>query len=521
MRLLGLCSFIVLGFSALGQQLPDNWQHLSPVEGQEGMASVEAYDFLKSKTPGRSVVVAVLDSGVDIEHEDLKEKLWVNPGEIAGNGIDDDNNGYIDDLHGWSFLSGADGDVHHATLEFTRIYRELHRRFSGIPAKDVAPIDSEDFARYKELKQQYQERVEKERTEARQFRQVDQFYAVAKQTFESRFPDGYTLEDIQNLRTKNDFEANMRDFMVEAINNDYEKQFESMRKHYVNVFDYAYNLEFDDRAIIGDDPTNYADRNYGTPRVAGPDPLHGTHVAGIIAAQRGNDIGMDGVAEHAEIMVLRVVPDGDEYDKDVANAIRYAADNGANIINMSFGKSYSPGEAAVEEAIAYAEAKGVLLVHAAGNSNRSNDRSPNFPNDKLENGFCSTWIEVGASGGEADRSLPASFSNYGCESVDIFAPGVAVYACLPNNDYGRNQGTSMAAPMVAGAAAVIMAYFPDLTAQQVRQVLLDSVRKHRRLKVNIPGKGKTTRFKKLSVTGGVLDLDAAVRLAAKRSNYAS
>lgn len=482
------------------------------------MGTAAAYASLKDRVPGRQVVVAVLDSGVDIEHEDLKSKRWTNPGEVANNGIDDDGNGYIDDLHGWSFISGPEGDMHHATLEFTRIYRDLHQRFSGVPQLEVAQKDQADFKRYQTLKEQYQKRLEDAHNDARQFKQVDNFYSVCKETLDARFPDGYGLKEVRNMRTKGEFEETIKRFMIEALEQDYERNFEENRKHFVNVFEYAYNLDFNDRAVIGDDPTDYSDRSYGSPRVMGPASSHGTHVAGIIGAVRGNNLGIDGVAEHVQLMVLRVVPDGDEYDKDVANAIRYAADNGAHIINMSFGKSYSPGEAAVKEAIAYAEDKGVLLVHAAGNSNRSNDRSPNFPNDKLGNTHCTTWIEVGASGAEANRDLPASFSNFGQCTVDIFAPGVSIYACLPGSEYGANNGTSMAAPMVAGAAAVIMAYFPDLTAQEVKQVLMDASRKHRRLKVNMPGAGKTTRFKKLSVSGGVLDLDAAVSLAAKRSS---
>jgi subtilisin family serine protease len=274
-----------------------------------------------------------------------------------------------------------------------------------------------------------------------------------------------------------------------------------------------YNLDYDPRSLVGDDYNNVGERLYGNNSVAGPDAFHGTHVAGIIAAVRGNGIGVDGVASKAKIMVVRVVPDGDERDKDVANGIRYAVDNGAKIINMSFGKGFSPNKAAVNDAVEYAAKKGVLLVHAAGNSNDDNDAIANYPNDSLGGGkFAETWIEVGASQ-QQSKHLATDFSNYGQNNVDLFAPGYQIYSTAPNGGYENANGTSMAAPVVSGVAALLWSCYPNLTAVQVKQILMNSVTKHTG-KVILPGTTDKVKFTELSVSGGVVNAEKALKMAA-------
>ena len=220
-------------------------------------------------------------------------------------------------------------------------------------------------------------------------------------------------------------------------------------------------------------------RNYGNGNVKGPDvedALHGTHVAGIIAQLRGNGIGGDGVvAKNVEIMAVRAVPNGDEFDKDIALAIRYAVDNGAKVINGSFGKDYSPHKEWVWDAIKYAESKDVLIVHAAGNDSKDVDVEPNFPTDEV-NGkeIADNLITIGALNTATGSKMVADFSNYGQKNVDVFAPGVKIYATIPNNKYKYEQGTSMASPNAAGVAALIRSYYPSLTASQVKHILMDS-----------------------------------------------
>ena len=278
---------------------------------------------------------------------------------------------------------------------------------------------------------------------------------------------------------------------------------------------YSLNPAFNPRPVVGDNYGNVAERAYGNADVTGPDAKHGTHVAGIIAATRGNGVGVDGVAPAVRIMAVRAVPNGDERDKDVANAIRYAVDNGANIINMSFGKGYSPRKAAVDEAVRYADAKGVLMVHAAGNDGVDVSREPNFPTDRFAGraGEARTWIEVGASSWQGGGSLAAPFSNYGTPDVDVFAPGVDILSTVPGGAYERQSGTSMAAPVVSGLAALLMSYYPTLTAADVKRIILESATRYTTQSVVKPGGGGRVPFGSLSATGGVVNAYEAVKRA--------
>jgi subtilisin family serine protease len=286
-----------------------------------------------------------------------------------------------------------------------------------------------------------------------------------------------------------------------------------------DILEYSLNPEFDPRPSVGD---NYADpneRGYGNPKVAGPHAGHGTGVAGIIGAERGNGLGEDGIAPAVRIMALRAVPNGDERDKDVANAIRYAADNGAHIINMSFGKSHSPFKQAVDEAVKHATAKGVLLVHAAGNDAANLDQEPNFPSPRyLDGGASASWLEIGASGWKGAATLAAEFTNYGAQQVDLFAPGVDIHTTDEGEAFQRNSGTSFAAPVVSGVAALLMAYYPRLSAAEVKQILLESATPLREQVVARPGGAGQVRFGELSRTGGVVNAFEAVKLAERRAS---
>jgi subtilisin family serine protease len=281
--------------------------------------------------------------------------------------------------------------------------------------------------------------------------------------------------------------------------------------------EYGLNLDFDPRDIVGDDYADPTERIYGNADVAGPDPSHGTAVASLIAAERDNGVGIDGVTNDVRIMAVRAVPDGDERDKDVANAIRYAVDNGAHVINMSFGKAYSPYKEVVDQAVAYADERGVLMVHAAGNDATDLAVTPNFPSDLLPDGQAAElWLEVGASAWQGPDQLAAVFTNYGREQVDVFAPGVALVAAKPGDAYGPSDGTSVAAPVVSGIAALLMAHFPEFTAAEVRAIILETATPLGEQTVVLPGEGQgTARFGDLSVTGGIVNAAAAVQRAAE------
>jgi subtilisin family serine protease len=280
--------------------------------------------------------------------------------------------------------------------------------------------------------------------------------------------------------------------------------------------EFGLNPSYDPRAIVGDNYENPGERIYGNNNVVGPDAMHGTGVAGIIGALRDNGTGVEGIASSVKLMIVRTVPDGDERDKDVANAIRYAVDNGAQIINMSFGKSFSPYKGVVDEAVRYADQKGVLLVHAAGNDAANLDTEPNFPNRTyLSGGMATNWIEVGASGWRGTEGLAAEYSNYGKTQVDLFAPGSDVKSTAPGNQYEAHSGTSFAAPVVSGIAALIMSYYPALTAAEVRKVIMESATPLKALMVSKPGSDSTTRFGELSVSGAIINAYNALKLAAQ------
>ncbi len=524
-----LCTIFTVGLFA---QAPTNWIHLSQDQGYNGVSTENAYKLAKGKESS-TVIVAVIDSGVDVEHEDLKDNVWVNHGEIPGNGIDDDKNGYIDDVNGWNFIGGPKGNVNHDTYEATRLYKKYMYKFENATESQLSKNQMDDFKVYKKVK----EEVESSRASAQErlgrIGETETMIMNAVDALETAL-DGKDInkENIEALDQASDpglmIGVNM---VMEALNQGEQigtvenlrteliDQFNGAKERFNNQLEYAYNTDFNPRGVIGDDYNNQRERYYGNNDVEGPDALHGTHVAGIIGAVRNNDLGMDGVAADVKIMSIRTVPDGDERDKDVANAIIYAVDNGASIINMSFGKGYKWDKQVVDEAIQHAVKNDVLLVHAAGNSAQNNDTTDNFPNDTymkkklFKSKVAKTWMEVGALSYNKGEDLSAPFSNYGQDNVDIFAPGMAVYSTLPNNEYSPLQGTSMAAPVVAGVAAILRSYYPSLTATQVKTILMESSVKLND-QVNVPGTDEQASFSTLSVSGGVVNAYHAMKQAA-------
>ena len=495
----------------------------------------------KTATP---VIVAVIDSGTETFHEDLKDALWVNTDEIPGNQIDDDKNGYIDDVHGWSFIGGKDGDVSVDNLEFIRIYREYKQRFGDvIDAGSIPKKEKPEFEKFLRLQKEFERRTSEASENLAQYSMVASFYESGKQTISKILgKENYTLAEVQTIVPNDEEEAAIINFIGMVMEQNLEGEILEGIRQFEALANFQLNPDFDPRHLVGDNYADINERYYGNNHIDGPEGEHGTHVAGIIAATH-NQIGMDGICPHAKIMVIRCVPNGDERDKDVANAIRYAADNGARIINMSFGKSWSPQKNAVDEAVRYAESKNVLLVHAAGNDGKNIDEQPNFPKDQFDDGtYCSTWLEVGASNYDTDN-IAADFSNFGKKGVDLFAPGVDIYSSIPNNGYKLNSGTSMASPVASGCAAMLLAYYPQLSAKEVKEILMKTVTPYKNKKIEKykmrNGMGRffarifiskkkseaaempsrlykkiNVSFASYSVTGGVINLEAAMKLAA-------
>jgi hypothetical protein len=441
---------------------------------------------------------------------------------VPGNNKDDDNNGYVDDVHGWNFIGGPNGkDVNHDTYELTRIYVDLKKRFEGVDSTDVAPDEREAYQRFQEIKKTFQRKRSEAKQQLAKIRKVHDAVTFAQKMLGDHLEtDSLTREAVEGLSPTNQKVKQAQAILLhfyerDLTPDDIEKIYDQQR----DKIKYNYNADFNPRSIVGDDYSDKAEHIYGNNDVTGPDAKHGTHVAGIVGAARNNGVGIDGVANGVRIMSVRTVPNGDERDKDVANAIRYAVDNGADVINMSFGKSYSPHKEVVDSAVRYADSLGVLMVHAAGNDGKDVDTTSNYPTREYrEGGQARLWIEVGASSWKGTSDLATSFSNYGDETVDVFAPGEAIYSTVPGNKYDRSRGTSMAAPMVSGVAALIMAYYPDLSARQVREIILDTATSYADVEVTRPGGSETVPFGQLSRTGGIVNAHAALKRAEEMSN---
>lgn len=507
------------------EEVPKNWHQLDKAEtGFYGISLDKAYEFLKTKKlKSKRVLVAVIDSGIDTLHEDLKPVLWVNPKEIPGNGIDDDKNGYVDDINGWNFLGGKDGrNVKQDSYEAARVYHALKAKYGTvIPDESSATTEEErkELETYRKAQKEVVgdadpqeaafiqrilpgfvkgDSVIKKDLNKEEYNCTDleaytatQSDAKKAKAFLLQLCKGNGTNDLTNKQIIDELEASIR--KAESAN----KAPEEYRKN-----------------IVQDNENDINDRNYGNNDVMASTPMHGTHCSGIIAGVRNNGKGGDGVADNVRIMMLRAVPDGDEHDKDIALAIRYAVDNGAQVVSMSFGKDFSPQKQWVDDAVKYAEKKGVLLVHAAGNDSKNIDSSDNFPTVNYMDGKrASNWITVGASGDPKNGGLTARFSNYGKKDVDVFAPGVQIYATIPGgNTYGKLSGTSMACPVVAGTAALLLEYFPTLSAAQLKYVIEKSAQAPD-MDVNIPGTEEKTKLSELSKTGGLLNAYEAVKLA--------
>lgn len=518
------------------KEMPKGWHLLDKEQdGYYGISLNKAYAFIhQKKLKSKTVIVAVIDSGVDTLHEDLKDILWTNPGEIPGNGIDDDHNGYVDDVHGWNFIGGKDGkNVKDDSQEEARVYYTFKSKFD-IPNLDTASLTTED-------KEEYRWWVKARKTIMgdgsdndidittlhRALQACIKSDSILQQAMGKQEYTGNDLDTFQVKTTESRsakaviiylFKANkIMDMTNKQFLSEFTEEVQSEEKKEATK---KYAPEDVRHTIVGDNETDFNDRYYGNNDIMAGDPMHGTHVSGIIAAERNNGKGMDGIDDNVRIMMIRAVPNGDEHDKDIALAIRYAVDNGARVINMSFGKNLSPEKPWVDSAVRYAESKGVLLIHAAGNDAADIDTTDNFPNPHFRHSTytASNWITVGASSDPLAEpgfsSYTASFSNYGKDEVDVFAPGTRIYSTVPGgNKYENLQGTSMAAPVVTGVAALVLEYYPNLTPQQVKYCIMKGVTPLP-VKVKKPGsEDDQVNLSDISIAGGIVNAYEALKVA--------
>ncbi len=496
-----------LKVSALTDKEKKTWGHTDLVSDTiPGMSVDKAYKEIIRNKKGNTVIVAVMDSGIDLKHEDLKNVLWTNKKEIPGNKKDDDKNGFVDDVHGYNFL----GESYNEQLESARIIR-LKLGDATMQAKAKAEVDK-DYSKALANKQEYEQILQSVKNADAALKKE-----LGKET--------YTKKDVASITPKDETMQRNVGIIMQMLSfkdniPDVLKELKAGITHFADQVNYNLNVGFNGRTVVGDNPYDITDTNYGNgnPMNRVEDESHGTHVAGIIAAQRNNGKGVNGVANNVKIMSIRAVPNGDEYDKDIALGIRYAVDNGAKIINASFGKSFSPKAEWVYDALKYAAKNDVLFIHAAGNDGADLDdytANPNYPNDQVNNGaeFSNNVITVGALSNKYGSTMLASFSNYGKINVDIFAPGNDIYSTMPENKYEFMGGTSMAAPAVAGVAALIRSYYPKLTAAQVKTILMQSGTLTK-TKVIIGGDAsKSSTLANISTSGRIVNAYNALILA--------
>ncbi len=522
-------------FLTAQNRVKQGWHLLDKAtDGYYGISLEKAYNFLKDKK-ANTVIVAVIDGGSDTTHEDLKDVLYRKTSEMPSNGKDDDKNGYVDDVSGWNFLGNRNGEnVRKENLEATRLYHQMKEEYENKPY-EYASLNNSEKARF-DLWQKVNKKLSLSDEEKFNYRVIKTTSeALAKQDSILKKALGkstYTIEELEKANFEEESyrrvrfaflrTAQMLQFEPDKTNTDLFEDFEGYLSHQEELIKAKTVPLRNYRAIVGDNPDDLNDRNYGNADIMGPDCKHGTHVAGIIAASRNNGKGMDGVANNVRILTLRAVPDGDEYDKDVALAIRYAADNGAKVVNMSFGKDFSPGKPWVDEAIKYAASKDVLLVHAAGNDAKNIDLEDNYPSAVLnDNTIAANMLTVGASGDSSIKSgIVAPFTNYGKATVDVLAPGIKIYSTVPGgNKYSFQEGTSMAAPVVSGIAALIRGYFPELSAPEVKQIIIQSVDSSLNNQI-FPKPGseeETITMSELCVSGGIVNAYNALVLAERKA----
>jgi len=479
------------------------WSHLDlEKDSIPGMSVDKVYSELIKDKKGSKVIVAVIDSGVDIDHPDLKSTIWTNKNEKVNNKKDDDKNGYVDDIHGWNFL----GEANNENLELVRMLKK--------------PNDGSE--EYKLALAEYEKKYNKvfplKET-------VDLFLNADKNVREALKKEDYTSEELNNMPSVKYelFQSKriMQSFIEQSEGKNFHQDLKEFKDYVYDQLNFNLNKEFDGRKIVGDNPNDINDKKYGNNVVYSKDrkdSLHGTHVAGIIAQIRGNGIGGDGVAQNVEIMPIRAVPNGDEYDKDIALAIRYATDNGAKVINGSFGKDFSPHKEWVWDAIKYAESKDVLIVFAAGNDGKNIDTEPSFPADTKDKKteIASNVIEIGAINYNYGSKMVADFSNYGKTNVDVFAPGVKIYATIPEGKYKYEQGTSMASPNVAGVAAMLRSFYPNLKASQIKNIIMQSGTPIN-FDVEVGDDHKLIPFSETCVSGKIVNAYNAMKMAEQLS----
>ncbi|CAM1341203.1 S8 family serine peptidase [Tenacibaculum amylolyticum] len=497
-----------------------NW-HLKDIETDTlpGISLNRSYATILKNKRGKDIIIAVIDTEVDIHHKDLQNTIWVNESEIPNNGIDDDKNGYIDDVYGWNFLGNKKGENNRfINFEYTRILKQTSKDFKNLTPKDAVLKNEKKLQLHNRAKEAYDKRMQIDSAGKANYDKLYTLYFEAKNKIypylKERVFNQKSVDSLKKLKPEgiNDFHFFIwSDCLKNNINDALVTKYRDNANERINKM---LNLAYNDRSIQGDNENDISDTDYGNNNVSGNIDFleHGTKMAGIIANITKNTT--------IKIMPIAISAYGDENDKDIALAIRYAVDNNAKVINMSFGKEFSTHKKWVDDAIKYAEKNNVLIVSSAGNfGNNLNIESHYYPNDRGEkdSNISDNFLLIGASTYTLNKKLKAKNSNYGNIDVDLFAPGTNIFTTNTQNRNTFSGGTSSAAAITSGVAALLYAYYPSLNASQIKSILMNSGIAYT-IPVSTPekdDKSKLTPFNQLSKSGKILNAYNAFIMAEK------
>ncbi|HEY5462130.1 MAG TPA: S8 family serine peptidase [Hanamia sp.] len=538
--------FCIQVFAQSGAEQPakrphDWWQADPQKDSLPGISLDEAYNYLKGRK-SKPVIVAIIDDCIDTSHEDLKNILWTNKKEIAGNGIDDDKNGYVDDVHGWCFVCGKNNTSQNDEApDGVRTYITWRKQFENIDTSTLTGSlkieysmyqlsKKKVFAEYKKMADSYQliTLAKAMRVDTFHFMQYLNNLSVRyKDTILynipfATIPFSTSYDSLENIfwsvfneKRKEDAQAATLEYLIGFMKAlDGEKYFFETMIGIDNLYDTTKNY----RMVEGDDDNDFK-TIYGAPtiKVPGHSDWHATLIAGIIAANRQNNIGIKGIADNVLLMPVVIGKEAPSRDKDIVFAIHYAVDNGASIINLSMGgtPAYSEHVKEIMEAFDYASRHGVLFVNCAGNDGVNMDNEIYNLGQGSNGKDHDDYIRVGATTTLLNDSLVSVFSNFGGKTVDLFAPGTAIYSTTPGNKYDFGNGTSFATPVVVGVAALLKSYFPSLTAKQLKEILVKSVYKPDIMVITPYNSGIKNKipFSTMSKSGGIVNAYNAVKLA--------
>ncbi|VXB50668.1 conserved hypothetical protein [Flavobacterium sp. 9AF] len=527
--------FVVNCFSQSNIVNTNEWQ----LNNNSNGIFLEKWYSENSKETSNTIIVATLDTQIDLDHEDLKNNIWVNKNEIPNNGIDDDKNGYIDDKNGWNFVGKPNGDYYvYGNFEYVRIIQKWDSIFKNKNPNEIQENLLASYYTYKTAKD-FHEYYVNYYTNWKESLEFDiSIFPIITDSLKLYFPkEDYTLKDLDSLYIK--YKLNDKSYWQRRMDND--KDFGALLSYKINIeknektienlvynksqkdsiLNQNLNIDFVDRRLIKDNP-KILEKGYGNPIVNSFNKLeiHGTKVSSLISSKRENNNGLYGFHNQIKIMPLSISVSGDEHDKDIAMAIYYAVDNGAKVINMSFGKEFSLEQEWVNDAIKYAENKNILIIHSSGNESKNLDTNLYYPTDVKYgevNEFSSNFITVGSISKRTDSTMVSPFSNYGKNNVDIFAPGEEIYVAIPDNQYTYDSGTSLAAPMVSGTAALIWLYYPNLTVQEVKKIILESGVTIDKIVIKPGTENELVHFSELCKSGKILNTYNAMKMAEEMS----